>query len=181
VRNHVTHEINGVAPDFDVATEFWLADGAAVQTVMEVLEGPAGEEIRADEKSFMDRERNVSLPVTERVVAGPGRNADLGASVKVAAFARRPQGGDRRAFLEAYERGPLARLLNEAKPLRCTQNEALTGLGGEPPFDCVTMLWYPAQAGWPAPLCAWAPDAGRLLLLGVTEHETAAEQLRGPG
>ncbi len=179
VRNHVADELGGAPPGFDVCTEFWFADGPAAQSVMEVLESPAGEEIRADEKTFMNQETITSIPATERTVAGPARETDLGPTRKVVAFLRRPDGADARAFQQDLERGPLARLLETAPPLRCTQNEAIALPGVDPPFDCVTMLWYPADAELPAPVRGWGPRSGRLVLLEVHEDETPRDQLRG--
>ncbi len=179
VRNHVADELGGGTPAFDVCTEFWFADGEAAKTVMTVLESPVGEEIRADEKSFMDRSSITSIPVSERVVSGPDRNADVGATRKVVAFLRRPEGVDPDTFVQDLERGPLARLLETAPPVRCTVNQALALPGPEPPFDCVAMLWYAAGQALPEAVRGWRPAAGSFVLLGVHEDETPRERLRG--
>ncbi len=179
VRNHVADELGGSAPGFDVCTEFWFADGEAARSVIEVLESPVGEEIRADEKSFMDRDSITSIPATERVLSGPERDADLGPTRKVVAFLRRPDGSEASGFARDLERGPLARLLEQAPPLRCTWNEALRLPGAEPPFDCVAMLWYPSGDELPGALGHWEPAAGRFVLVGVHEDETPREELRG--
>lgn len=174
VRNHVLEEIAG-EPWFDVATEFWFENGADAKNVMDVLESPVGVEIRADEASFMERERNTSVPVGERVVAGAETDAELGERIKVDVFLSRPPGTSREAFLESYERGPLAQLLKDAPPLRCTQNPSLTE---DAPFDCATMLWYPADAALPEAVGSFRPEASELLVLRVSESETPRDQLR---
>ncbi len=174
VRNHVLEEVAG-EPWFDVATEFWFETGADAKHVMDVLESPVGEEIRADEASFMERERNTSFPVRELVLAGAETDEELGRRTKVDVFLRRPEGAGREAFLESYERGPLAALLKDAPPLRCTQNAAL---GEDAPWDCVTMLWYPADAPLHEAVRSFRPEAREALVLRVSEDETPREQLR---
>ena len=179
VRNHVADELGGTPPEFDVCTEFWFADGEAVQGVMAVLVGPVGEEIRADEKSFMNRESITTIPVTERAVAVPERDGDAGPTRKAIAFLRRPEGTEADAFAEDLEKGPLARLLEAAPPLRCMLDRAIPLPGSAPLFDCVAMLWYPAGDPWPEALLGWEPPAAGCVLVGVHEDETPREQLRG--
>lgn len=179
VRNHVAEELSGGVPDFDVATEFWFAGGEAVKTVTSLLEGDFGDVIRADERSFMNRESVTSIPVVERSVHGPDREAKVGEAQKVVAFLRRPEGSPRGDFVRSLEAGPLAQLLEAAPPLRCTSNAALEMPGPEPPYDCAVMLWYPAAAGVPDAVRGWKPDAGSALLLRVHEDETPRHALPG--
>jgi uncharacterized protein (TIGR02118 family) len=178
VRNHVTREIRGGNPGFDAASEFWYADAAALGGVVEMLEGPRGRELREDEERFMDRARNVFFPVTERHLLGPRRGPGPEAAAGFAALLRRPRGETLPVFLADYARGPLADLLRRTDPLRCVQNARLADGDDEAPFDCITQLWYSDPRAALAALARWRPAAGRLLLLGVSEHATCYP--RGP-
>jgi len=55
------------APDFDVVTEFWLADRAAYEDTLATYGGPSvGERIRQDGENFLDRSKMRFIVVDER-------------------------------------------------------------------------------------------------------------------
>jgi hypothetical protein len=99
VRHHLREEWFG-APDFDVLTAFWYREIAAAVALMERVAGPAGERIRQDEESFMDRARNTFFPVTEHPVLG---QEDRGAGLLALALVRGPEPDGREAFVSDYE------------------------------------------------------------------------------
>jgi len=179
VRNHVRSgapfDASGeaVEPGFDCATEFWYRDRAALDALVAHLAGDTAAAIRADELSFMDKDANAFCAAEETRVRGPERGIDLGATAKVLALAKRPAQRSRDDFLAHYDAAVLPALLSgPTPPLRCTQNHTLGIAGGEPPYDCVTELWYAEAGGIPASLARIAPDAARWHLLRVIECET---------
>lgn len=169
VRHHLREEWFGAA-DFDVLTAFWYGDVAAARALMERVESPAGERIRQDEESFMDRPRNTFFPVTEHPVFGA---EDRNAGLLALALVRGPEGEERDGFVADYESRYLPRLLEAARePAWCLQNRALE-IGPEPPaFDCVTQLHAAGDAG----LRDWARQLSEggasVCLAEVSEHET---------
>src|SRR5258706_11806269 len=72
VRNHLREELFG-RPTFDVVSAFWYRDAAAAVGVMRRTETPAGDAIRRDELTFMDKPANTFFAVTERPVLGEER------------------------------------------------------------------------------------------------------------
>lgn len=54
VRNFVVTPPGGPEPDFDVVSEFWFEDAAALQAVRAFLRTEAARELREDEARFID-------------------------------------------------------------------------------------------------------------------------------
>lgn len=69
LRNHLVEASQPV--DFDVVSEFYFDDDAAIGGLMD---GPVGEILRADERKFMEQSLIRSAAVEERVLAGPPRD-----------------------------------------------------------------------------------------------------------
>src|SRR2546427_6596213 len=111
VRHHLREELYG-RPGFDVVTAFWYRDAAAAAEIMRRTETPAGEAIRRDELTFMDKPANTFFAVTERVVLGA---EDRAAALSAIALVRRPAGDDAARFVESYEPSQLPRLLDAAR------------------------------------------------------------------
>ncbi len=63
VRYHLEEELHGT-PIFDVITAFWYPSAKEAAATIASIDSPEGEAVRADELTFMDKERNVILPVT---------------------------------------------------------------------------------------------------------------------
>src|SRR5688572_33355674 len=118
VRHHLRDELFG-RPAFDVVTGFWYRDAAAAVEIMRRTETPAGDPIRRDELTFMDKPANTFFAVTERVVHGA---EDRAAGLAVVALVRRPDGQDAAQFIETYEQGAVPALLDAARsPAWCLQ------------------------------------------------------------
>jgi len=179
VRNHIHSAApfdaaaQAVEPGFDCATEFWFPDRQALEELMVRLASEAAAVILDDEITFMNKDANVFCAAVEDLVLGPDRSVDLGDCTKVLALAKRPEQMSRDEFLSNYEKKVLPLLLEgPAQPLRCTHNETHGVAGMDPPFDCVTELWFPEIEGAPKAFAHLAPEARRWLVLRVHECET---------
>ena len=141
------------------------------------LASEAAAVIRDDELSFMNVDANVFCAAVENLVLGPDRDVDLGDCTKILALAKRPAHQGRDEFLAHYEKEVLPLLLEgPGQLLRCTHNQTHGVAGMEPPFDCVTELWYPETEGAPIALAHLAPVALRWLVLRVHECETPIDR-----
>jgi len=170
VRHHLREELFG-HPAFDVVTAFWYRDAAAAAEILRRTETPAGDAIRRDELTFMDKPANTFFAVTERVVRG---GEDRAAPLAAIALVRRPAGTEAARFAESYENRELPRLLDAVRaPAWCLQNRALRFGLDDPAFDVVTQVHAAADAG----LAQWAKElaasGARVVLATVTEHESA--------
>ena len=170
VRHHVREELFG-SPVFDVVTAFWYRDAAAAVEVMRRTETPAGEAIRRDELTFMNKPANTFFAVTEQVVRGAEQRA---AALSVIALVRRPLGEDAARFAPTYESEQVPRLLDATRaPSWCLQNRALRFGAADPAFDAVTQVQAAADTG----LAQWAKELAAtgagVVLVAVSEHETA--------
>ena len=77
VRYHVDDELHGT-PIFDVMTAFWYRSGEDAAATVANVESEAGDAIRADELTFMDKERNeILLALPEPKVEGDEGDAPL--------------------------------------------------------------------------------------------------------
>jgi EthD domain len=169
VRHHLRDELFG-RPAFDVVTGFWYRDAAAAVEIMRRTETPAGDAIRQDELTFMDKPANTFFAVSERVVHG---GEDRAAGLAAVALVRRPAGQDLAHFALAYEKDSVPALLDAARsPAWCLQNRALRFGPNEPAFDVVTQIHAAADAG----LAKWAQSLAAtgagVVLATVTEHES---------
>jgi len=170
VRNHLREELFG-EPAFDVVSAFWYRDAEAAVGVMRRTETPAGDAIRADELTFMNKPANTFFVVTEQLVQGD-EQAD--AALAAIALVRRPAGADAAGFASAYEKTELPRLLDAVRaPTWCLQNRALRTGGGEPAFDVVTQVHGAARGA----LETWAKELAAtgagVVAVTVTEHPSA--------
>ncbi|MGE4609378.1 MAG: EthD domain-containing protein [Myxococcota bacterium] len=159
LRNHVSEQLSGLEPGFDVMTEFGYARAEDVQHIVSILQSEEGEPIVRDELTFMDKARNTFFAIGDPVVIAGGEQAPDSA-VKVAALLKSAAGG---AF------GPLL----ETGPLHAVTHEVLGGPHGEPPWDEVAFLWYSPGALDDERLRSWAPDAKAAALLRVEACQTA--------
>jgi len=173
VRHHLREELFG-RPAFDVVTGFWYRDAAAALEIMRRTQQPAGDAIRRDELTFMDKPANTFFAVTEHPVRGA---EDPAAGFSAVALVRRPTGTDLTHFIETYEKDRIPALLDAARePAWCLQNRAVRFGPNEPAFDVVTQLHAAGDAG----LVSWAQSlaagGAQVVLARVTEHESDLRQ-----
>jgi EthD domain-containing protein len=170
VRHHLRDTLFG-RPAFDVVTAFWYRDAAAAAEIMRRTETPAGEAIRQDELTFMDKPANTFFAVTERAVRG---TEDRAAALAAIALVRRPAGADAAAFHADFEAQHVPALLDATRaPAWCLQNRAQRFGSAEPAFDAVIQLHAAADTG----LAQWAKElaatGANVVVVTVTEHESA--------
>ena len=67
VRNHVITPPGAEEPEFDCVTEIWFESMEDMKTVADFWQSEAGEVIRRDEETFMDRDKLISFIVEEKV------------------------------------------------------------------------------------------------------------------
>src|SRR5262245_19948594 len=111
VRHHLRDELFG-RPAFDVVTAFWYRDAAAAAEILRRTETPAGDAIREDELTFMDKPANTFFAVIERAMCGA---EDRAAPVAAIALVRRPPGAEAARFTESYEQQEVPRLLDAVR------------------------------------------------------------------
>ena len=169
VRHHLREELFG-SPAFDVVTAFWYRDAAAAAEILRRTETPAGDAIRNDELTFMDKPANTFFAVVERVVRGA---EDRAAGIAAIALVRRPAGAEARRFADSYEKNEVPRLLDAVRsPSWCLHNRALRFGPDEPAFDAVTQVHATADAGLAQWAKALAASGARVVLATVSEHES---------
>ncbi len=165
VRNHL------VAPagtDFDVLSEFWLADA---QAAAGLAASPSGALLREDEARFMTVER-FRAAAKESLVAGTPRGVDSGSVRKYALLLHRPAAVAEWDFLESikdsgrhlFAGGRLARVtLDIVRPIG----------GGSFPADAILSLWPNGRFDD----SVFGAEAGLSGMLTLESHETAPESL----
>jgi len=176
VRYHVEEELFG-EPRFDVVSAFWYRDKAATDAVFEMLENtPAGEAIRADELTFMDKPANRMLPVSERrIVDGEEGNES------VFVFVGRPEAMSRFDCSARLVRDHWPALI-EKRPTSFALLRDGFPMGGEPPvYDSVLQLTAASYEG----LEDWTEGLGgqgyRVVAVRTRRHETDLESARAAG
>jgi uncharacterized protein (TIGR02118 family) len=167
VRNHLQdHEEIG----FDTISEFWAEDIVAAAAL---VDGPAGDIMRADERKFMDQSTSRPAGVVEHVLAGPERVREAPGREKLALLLRPADGVAAEAFVAAAQ--AWGRRLGESAD-RVTLDEV--SAWSERGFVCEAVLWV-----WPgaAAIAAGAPPAEVTVWrrLSVRADETPPEQLLG--
>ncbi len=164
VRHHIRDVLHGDA-DFDVITAFEYRDVASAVALGERLQTAQGERILADERTFMDRDRNTFFPVAEKPVMG-AEDREAGLSVAVCVKASPASAG----WLDNYEANQIPRLLDAVSGAAwCVQNCAL---GPETAFDAVTQLHATEDAGLAEWAAAVEATGARVVVVSVSEHET---------
>ncbi len=164
VRNHL------VAPedaDFDVLSEFWLADSAAAG----LAASPAGALLREDEARFMTAER-FRATAKESLVAGTPRGVDSGTVRKYALLLHRPAELAEWDFLESLKESG-RHLFAGGRLTRVTLDMVRPFGGGSFPADAILSLW-------PNTLfddAVFAADAAPSGMLTLESQETSPESL----
>jgi len=170
VRHHVREEIHGAA-DFDCMTRFEYPDAAAVRAVYERTEGPQGDAIRRDERTFMDKPAIVFFPVEESPAWGEARAGTEGARLLVCV--RRPEAEPPGSFRARFLGEALPALRAAALGPRWTRPQfALPGAAQSRGFDAVTEI----GAEGAGELARWAraleAKGAGVIAVRVSVHET---------
>jgi len=175
VRNHLA--AGAEAPEaFDCMTEFWYASAEHAQRVASAMRSDAGRAIRADELAFMDKPRNRSFAVEERVLRrcepeGPAAPRET----LIALF-----GADARGpgFDALVERELPQLLRGAAAPAACGAQRVLEAFTGQSqPLGAVVTLSPGAAAPARAQLEAWARSQGALAALWSRRCETPRSEI----
>jgi hypothetical protein len=170
VRYHLREEIHG-APDFDCMTRFEYPDAAAARDTFARTEGPEGDAIRRDERTFMDKPAIVFFPVEESSSweAAPSRARPAQLLVCV----RRPQAEAAARFRVRFHTDQLPALRAAVEgAVWCRPHWPLPGLAEGAAFDAVTELGAAGTgdlAGWARSLEA---EGARVIAVRVSVHET---------
>jgi uncharacterized protein (TIGR02118 family) len=64
-RSYPEKPLSGAAPDFDAITELWFEDEEALRATMAIAGSRAGNALREDEETFMDRAATTAMIVKE--------------------------------------------------------------------------------------------------------------------
>lgn len=168
VRNHL------IAPDdaeFDVLSEFWLADPAAAATL---ARSPGGAILREDETKFMTAER-FRATAEESLLAGPPRDIEAGAIRKYALMLKRPPDlteMDFATLIENWSAGLFAG--NTLK--RISMDVVRPFPEGVFPADAIVSLW-PNDRFDDKGLLATSNAMGHAGILTLETHETPRDML----
>ena len=167
VRNHFLATLAGAEPGFDVISEFWYADMAALATVGAFLAAPESKAIHDDENRFMDNPKVLSSEVREHLIGGEPRGFEAEPAPKLAVALRRSPAVAAEDFATAA-RAAAAELAAQPGALRVTFDEVLPGGGA--PWDAFVHVWL-AGAGAAADIAI--PPA---LLQDSAEHFVTTTQ-----
>jgi len=170
VRYHLREEIHGT-PDFDCMTRFEYPDAAAARDAFVRTEGPEGEAIRRDERTFMDKPAIVFFPVEEAAswqAATPrARPAHLLLCV------RRPPGEAPAGFRRRFQEDQLPALRAAAlDAVWCRPQWALPDLAEAASFDAVTELGAAGVGDLPRWARSLEAEGARVIAVRVSVHET---------
>jgi hypothetical protein len=120
-------------PWCDGAAEMWLEDDRALE---ELTSDPGFAELLADEDNFIEPGMRFFVKTSEWILDEDDFDR-WRRGVKVAIFARRPEGAGREGFLRAWSRTDpsLGRSLGASRQVECPV---------EAPYDAVRELWWPS-------------------------------------
>ncbi len=144
VRNHFLATLSGTEPNFDVISEFWYADMAALATVGVFLAAPESKVIHDDEDRFMNNPKVVSSEVREHLIGGEPRGFDTEPVDKLAIAMRRSPSVNAEDFI-ATTSAAAAELATQHAASRVILDEVLAG--GEVPWDAFVYIWLAGAAG----------------------------------
>lgn len=173
-------------PQFDVVTELWFKDQAALDAMFELMaRSNAGAQIAEDELAQFDRRKMIMMAAEEYITPAerlmPAPSPDAVPAVKMVCFMRRRPGMTREEFITYYETGhaELAMKILTDEQGRCVFGQyrrsfpvpgSVTQFGeeGAPPyawdFDVMTEIWYWTQEDYARfHECTLMPQVARAL------------------
>lgn len=167
-RNHIAASEAAGSESFDCLSSFWYKDQAALQSVIDLMESAAGEPIRRDEDSFMDKSRNIFFAVVEEVLVGDPKVYAQPRDAKAIALL----GFDSARSLASYDAEILPGWIDSAALLsRCVVNRDL-GVGR---WDRVNEFWFSNEEACDECLSDLNFGAERSTIVKVREFETRCE------
>jgi uncharacterized protein (TIGR02118 family) len=166
VRYHLEEEIHGT-PIFDVISGFWYPSGEEAAATVARIDSPEGEKIRADERSFMDKERNVILPVAAR----QRLDSDEG-DQPVFVLVRAPR-DDREAWLADYDAKQAPALLEALEAPRFALDHTTAQAGPHAPaWDRVTEFASEGLGSFHSWIAGLEPTGAGICAVQTRRHET---------
>lgn len=166
------HHIKGTSlpDDFDVITELWYPDRAAIDDQVAALEGAIGRRVFADEEEQFERSHMIMFEADEHVTSSSGlrpRPVDRQGPppIRATAMLRKRPGMTRDDFIAYYEtnhvRLVLETIAKDSAPLfaQYTRSYPLPdsavriGSAGDAPeldFDVITDMWFWSDADYRA-------------------------------
>jgi hypothetical protein len=169
VRNHLIAPSNA---EFDVVSEFWIADPAEIRAL--TGSSPAADLLRADADKFVGPEQFRAV-AEESLLAGPARRYETGRVQKYALLLnRRAYAGEADFIADARDWG--RRLAADAKAKRITIDVVKPFPGGIFPANAILWLWL--DRGFDVGLADNPPkpiDIVRILTLDA--YETPRDKL----
>lgn len=173
-------------PEFDVVTELWFSDQAAVERMQqEIVETDAGELLAEDERHQFDRRKMLSILAEEHVTPAerlmPPPQPGMKPAVKMICTMRRRPGMTRDEFIDYYETGhaELAMKILVDDRGRCVFGQyrrtfplpgGVTQIGDAdaPPyaydFDVMTEIWFWTEEDYKAfHALTTTPEVGKAL------------------
>ncbi len=166
VRYHLEEELHGT-PIFDVITAFWYPSAKEAAATIASIDSPEGEAVRADELTFMDKERNVILPVTPEQRRG-GDEGDEPVFVLV----RAPRDG-REAWLADYDAKQAPALLEALEAPRFALDHTTHPAGPDAPaWDRVTEIASEGLGSLPTWIAGCEHSGASICAVRTRRHET---------
>ena len=164
VRYHVQDEIHGT-PAFDVLTSFWYRSGEDAAATVANVNAQSGDAIRADELTFMDKERN------EILVAFPEPKVDGDeGDAPVFVLVRAPE-AEREAWLAEYDEKRAPTLWEGAS--FAIQHGTAPTTPDPASWDRITQLaTLPDLAGW---IAGVETAGGSVCVVRTRAHETSID------
>ena len=175
VRNHIDKVYPQQPLDFDVLTMFWYRDSSHFQSTVELLNGEAGQIIRADENKFMSKATNRYYPVTE---SGVGflkhgyrpwnigfQKSTVGASKIIALVPSTAT----RAWLAAVQG-----FADASKPpalIAWVSNQVTDKPENE--FEQISELWFSSLADAEIAVSNWRVELPEIIFLSVSTFESS--------
>ena len=136
VKYHLTEEVHGEA-GFDVLSGFWYWSADAAMATVGRVEAPEGEAIRADELTFMDKERNTFFAVVEE----PRIGSDEGGEGAEHSFVlvKAPE-GEARGYLRSFDERAWPGLVGAFATPDFALHHRVLGAGEPSAYDLVTQV-----------------------------------------
>lgn len=138
LRNHISEELSGPPPTFDVLSEFWYESMEELTKTGVFLESELAPIIRHDENQFMNQPAMTTLSVDERLLLGPVRCVEEQAEKLVLMVKRKPE-----LSIETFRDEMLATALSQANQVDAHRVccSLVQHFEKESPWDAILWIW----------------------------------------